>query len=272
MVRNLCHISWSILSLNSVHVCSSKISVVPRIYFCVLRDIILLLTVGLIVRYLHAFQLLVSVSDYEISAGLSITAVSVWLWDICRPFKYWCQCLIVRYLQVFQLLVSVCDCEISAILSSTGVSVWLWDICRPFEYLCQCLIVRYLQAFQLVVSVSDCELSAGVSSTGVSVWLWDICRPLNYWCQCVIVRYLQAFQLLVPMFDLRYLQAFKLLVPMSDCEISAGLSITGANVWLWETCRLSIIGVSIRFNPKNAATTHAKFRFLVLITYTSIIL
>jgi len=111
-------------------------------------------------------------SDCEISAGLSITGVSVWLWDTCRPFKYRCQCLIVRYLQVFQVLVSVSDCEISTGLSITGVS--------------QCLIVRYLQAFQVLVSVSDCEISAGLSSTDVSVWLWDICRLFKNWCQCLI--------------------------------------------------------------------------------------
>ena len=120
---------------------SSKISVVPWIYFCVLCDTVLFLTVGLIVRYLQAFQLLVSVSDCEISAGLSSTCVSVWLWDIYRPLNYWCQ--------------SVSDCEIPAGLSSTGVSVWLWDICRPFKYWCQCLIVRHMQAFQELVSVSD---------------------------------------------------------------------------------------------------------------------
>ena len=162
MVRNLCHISWSILLLNSVHVCSSKISVVPRIYFCVLRDIILLLTVGLIVRYLQAFQLLLSVSDCEISASFPISGVSVWLWVICRRFKYWCQCLIVRYLQASQLLVSVCDCEISAGLSITGANVWF-------------------------------EISAGLQITSANVWLWDICRPFNYWCQCLIVGNLQAF-------------------------------------------------------------------------------
>ena len=88
---------------------SSQLSDVPWIYLCLLRDSILLLKVVLIVRYLQAFQVLVSVSDCEISAGLSNTGVSVWLWDICRPFKYWCQCLIVRYLQAFQVLASVSD-------------------------------------------------------------------------------------------------------------------------------------------------------------------
>ena len=41
----------------------------------------------------------------------------------------------------------------------------------------------------------------------------------------------------------------------SDCEISAGLSNTG---------------VSVVFNPKEAATTLAKFQYLVLINYTNI--
>jgi hypothetical protein len=41
----------------------------------------------------------------------------------------------------------------------------------------------------------------------------------------------------------------------SDIEISADLSSTASSVW---------------FNPKKAATTHAKFRYLVLTNYTNI--
>ena len=157
---------------------SSQISAVPWIYLCVLRDIILLLKVR---------------SDCEISAGHSSTGVNVWLWDICRPFKSWCQCLIVRYLQAFQVLASVSDLIQRKLLLSTPNFV---------------IISNKLHSYKIIEQFSTSKLvhimrNAGTLNTGMPetlpewhlkmLWLRNLFDDARRMCTWNIITLWPAF-------------------------------------------------------------------------------